>query len=140
MYERALRGHEKAWGPEHTSTLDTVSNLGILYANQGRLSDAEAMYERALRCHEKAMSHDRVDTYIPALNTIHNFANLRAQRGRVPEARALYLRCQAGLKAVFGVQHDQYRTVTSAQKALDLIEARPATAGHHTERFQDILS
>jgi hypothetical protein len=26
MYVRALRGMEKAWGPEHTSTLDTVNN------------------------------------------------------------------------------------------------------------------
>lgn len=27
---RALRGKEKAWGPEHTSTLDTVNNLANL--------------------------------------------------------------------------------------------------------------
>jgi hypothetical protein len=32
MYNRALAGKEKAWGPEHTSTLDTVNNLGSLYA------------------------------------------------------------------------------------------------------------
>jgi Tetratricopeptide repeat len=31
MYVRALRGREKAWGVEHTSTLDTVNNLGNLY-------------------------------------------------------------------------------------------------------------
>jgi hypothetical protein len=30
MLQRALRGHEKAWGPEHTSTLVTVNNLGFL--------------------------------------------------------------------------------------------------------------
>ena len=34
MYQRALQGYEKAWGPDHTSTLDTVNNLGLLYANQ----------------------------------------------------------------------------------------------------------
>jgi hypothetical protein len=28
MYNRALAGYEKAWGPEHTSTLDIVNNLG----------------------------------------------------------------------------------------------------------------
>jgi hypothetical protein len=27
MYNRALAGYEKALGPEHTSTLDTVNNL-----------------------------------------------------------------------------------------------------------------
>ncbi|SLM39072.1 nb-arc and tpr domain protein [Lasallia pustulata] len=48
MYRRALEGSEKAWGPEHTSTLDTVDNLGNLYNNQGKMAEAEAMYRRAL--------------------------------------------------------------------------------------------
>ena len=46
MYDRALAGKEKALGPEHTSTLGTVNNLGLLYAAQGRLKDAEMMYDR----------------------------------------------------------------------------------------------
>jgi len=46
MYERALDGKEKAWGPEHTSTLDTVNNLGLLYTDQGKLVEAEKMYQR----------------------------------------------------------------------------------------------
>jgi hypothetical protein len=33
MYERALRGKETALGLEHTSTLNTVHNLGLLYAD-----------------------------------------------------------------------------------------------------------
>jgi tetratricopeptide (TPR) repeat protein len=33
MYQRALQGKEKAWGLEHTSTLDTVNNLGAFYAD-----------------------------------------------------------------------------------------------------------
>jgi lipopolysaccharide biosynthesis regulator YciM len=58
MYQRALQGKEKAWGPDHTSTQDTVNNLGILYVDQGKLNEAEKMYqkmyERALQGHEKA--------------------------------------------------------------------------------------
>ncbi|OBT52297.1 hypothetical protein VE04_07697, partial [Pseudogymnoascus sp. 24MN13] len=41
MYQRALQGYEKAWGLEHTSTLNTVNNLGNLYKNQGKLVEAE---------------------------------------------------------------------------------------------------
>ena len=41
MYQRALDGYEKAWGPEHTSTLDTVNNLGLLYKDQGKPADSE---------------------------------------------------------------------------------------------------
>ena len=48
MYERALAGYEKALGPDHTSTLRTVHNLGILYADQGKLGEAERMHQRAL--------------------------------------------------------------------------------------------
>ena len=37
MYQRALEGREKVWGPEHTSTLDTVNNLTALYSDQGKM-------------------------------------------------------------------------------------------------------
>ncbi len=47
MYLRALTGYEKAWGPEHTSTLDTVNNLGNLYRDQGKMKEAEDMFQRA---------------------------------------------------------------------------------------------
>ncbi|GAB7336845.1 hypothetical protein MBLNU13_g00016t2 [Cladosporium sp. NU13] len=36
MYLRALRGYEEAWGAKHTSTLQTVNNLGNLYKDQAR--------------------------------------------------------------------------------------------------------
>ncbi len=54
MYRRALEGYEKAWGPEHTSTLDAVNNLGLLNSDQGKMQEAEAMYRRALEGKEKA--------------------------------------------------------------------------------------
>ena len=33
MYLRVLAGNEKALGPDYTSTLNTVNNLGLLYGN-----------------------------------------------------------------------------------------------------------
>jgi Tfp pilus assembly protein PilF len=54
MYKRALQGKEKAWGPDYTSTLNTVNNLGLLYADQGELEEAENIYKRALVGYEKA--------------------------------------------------------------------------------------
>ncbi|KAK5202400.1 hypothetical protein LTR96_011580 [Exophiala xenobiotica] len=47
MYLRALQGYEGALGPNHTSTLDTVNNLGNLYKNQGKLDESEQMYTGA---------------------------------------------------------------------------------------------
>ena len=48
MYRQALDGYEKAWGLDYTSTLDTVNNLGLLYADQGKQVEAEKIYRRAL--------------------------------------------------------------------------------------------
>ena len=47
LYRRALDGFEKALGPEHTSTLREVKNLGRFYRYQGKMEEAETMYRRA---------------------------------------------------------------------------------------------
>jgi Tfp pilus assembly protein PilF len=53
--QRALQGSEKALGSRaHVDTPGTVNNLGLLYANQGKLDEAEKMYQRALQGKEKA--------------------------------------------------------------------------------------
>ncbi|KAF2228438.1 hypothetical protein EV356DRAFT_457840, partial [Viridothelium virens] len=44
MYIQALQGREEALGSKHTSTLRTVNNLGLFYADQGKLAEAEEMY------------------------------------------------------------------------------------------------
>ncbi|KAH6986817.1 hypothetical protein EDB80DRAFT_183685 [Ilyonectria destructans] len=101
MYERALQGKEKAWGPEHTSTLDTVDNLGILYAKQGRLDEAGAMYARALQGFEKALGPEHTST----LNTIGNLGILYKDQGRLDEAGAMYARALQGFEKALGPEH-----------------------------------
>ncbi|KAJ0348322.1 hypothetical protein COL154_013762, partial [Colletotrichum chrysophilum] len=77
---------EKALGPDHTSTLATVGNLGNLYKDQGRLKEAEAMYERALQGKEKALGPDHTST----LATVGNLGNLYSDQGRLKEAEAMH--------------------------------------------------
>jgi len=74
MYNRALQGLEEALGLKHTSTLDTVNNLGNLYKNQGRLAEAEAMYNRALQGLEEALGPKHTST----LSTVNNLGLLYA--------------------------------------------------------------
>ncbi len=78
MYQRALEGYEKAWGPEHTSTLGTVNNLGILYKNQGKLAEAEKMYQRALKGYKKALGLEHTSTVTIAEN-LRRLSEKRAQ-------------------------------------------------------------
>ncbi|KAK5111412.1 hypothetical protein LTR85_012142 [Meristemomyces frigidus] len=68
MFLRALRGKEEAWGPKHTSTLDTVNNLGGLYLKQGKMKEAEEMYLRALKGKEEAWRPQHTST----LDTVYN--------------------------------------------------------------------
>ena len=68
MYRRALDGREKAWGLDHTSTLDTVNNLGNLYADQGKLVEAEEIYRRALDGYINARGSNHPSTQLIARN------------------------------------------------------------------------
>jgi tetratricopeptide (TPR) repeat protein len=80
--------HWPAWGPDHTSTLDTVNNLGSLYADQGRLADAERLFNRALAGYEKAWGPDHTST----LRTVNNLGNLYRKQGRLVDAEKMYNR------------------------------------------------
>ena len=98
MYQRALQGYEKAWGPDHTSTLDTVNNLAALYANQGKLVEAEQMCQRALQGYEKAWGPDHTST----LNTVNNLGNLYKNQGKLVEAEQMYQRALQGYEKALG--------------------------------------
>jgi len=80
MYQRALAGKEKALGPDHTSTLGTVNNLGLLYSDQGKLEEAEQMYQRALLSYQciYGPSHERVTA------TSKKLASTRSKKGKLP--------------------------------------------------------
>ncbi|KAH8431005.1 tetratricopeptide repeat protein [Aspergillus melleus] len=78
MYRRALAGKERALGPDHTSTIETVNNLAVLYYDQGKLQEAEEMYQRALAGKEKALDPDNNRTQlvvdnVNALRTVYGY-------------------------------------------------------------------
>ena len=117
MYERALRGKEEALGPNHSSTLNTVNNLGLLYADQGRLGEAEQMYERALRGYE-ALGSIRIQQYLPALNTLQNMGELYTKQAEVAKARAMYARALGGLTSVLGQSSERCMRLAAKMDAL----------------------
>jgi Tfp pilus assembly protein PilF len=68
MYIRALQDYKEVLRPGYISTLATVNNLGIFYADQNKLAKAEKMYIRALQGYKKALGPDHIST----LDTINN--------------------------------------------------------------------
>ncbi|KAK3177704.1 hypothetical protein K4F52_009552 [Lecanicillium sp. MT-2017a] len=101
MYSRALQGYEKAWGPEHMSTLLTIQNIGNLYKDQKRFEEAEAMYSQALQGLEKTYGPEHSSTLI----TVHNLGSLYVGQERYEEAEAMYNRALQGKKKAWGPEH-----------------------------------
>ncbi|KAJ5183227.1 TPR repeat protein [Penicillium capsulatum] len=101
MYQRALAGKEKALGADHTSTLDTVDNFGVLYRVQGKLDHAEQMYQRSLAGKEKALGADHIST----LETINSLGILYRAQGKLDQAEQMYQRALAGRKKALGADH-----------------------------------
>ncbi|CEJ57466.1 Putative Pfs, NB-ARC and TPR domain protein (JCVI) [Penicillium brasilianum] len=101
MYQQALIGREKALGPYHISTLDTVNNLGNVYRSQGKLKEAEEMYQRALVGYEKTLGPDHTST----LSTVNNLGLLFSDRGKLKEAEEMYQQALVGKEKALGPDH-----------------------------------
>jgi tetratricopeptide (TPR) repeat protein len=103
IYVRALAGCEKGLGLNHTSTLDTVNNLGDLYSNQGKLTETEQMFVRVLAGYEKALGPN----YISTLDTVNNLGALYRDQGKLAEAKQIYQRALLGLQNSLESEHSQ---------------------------------
>ncbi|KAF2110980.1 hypothetical protein BDV96DRAFT_552710 [Lophiotrema nucula] len=77
-----------------------LNQLGNLYANQGKLSKAEAMYSRALQGYE-ALGPKHIST----LDTVNNLGTLYKNQGKLAEAEAMYSRALQGYEEALGPKH-----------------------------------
>jgi len=77
------------------------------------------MREHALQGYVKAIGHERVNTYIPALDTIENFAMLHVEIGRADKAEDMYSCALYGLEAILGRLSKQYQDIIAALAALN---------------------
>jgi len=80
---------------------DDYHNLGNLYANQGKLVEAEQMYQRALQGKEKALGSEHTST----LGTVNNLGLLYTNQGKEVQAKQMYQRALHGKEKVLGSDH-----------------------------------
>jgi tetratricopeptide (TPR) repeat protein len=78
-----------------------LHKMGNLYANQGKLADAEAIYSRALQGREEALGPKHTST----LDTVNNLGNLYANQDKLAEAEAMYSRALQGKEEALGPKH-----------------------------------
>ena len=55
LLQRTLAIRERALGPDHPDTAQSLNNLAELYHSQGRLNEAEPLLQRALAIAEQAL-------------------------------------------------------------------------------------
>jgi hypothetical protein len=85
-----------AFSAKHSSTLNTVQNLGGVCALQSELEEAEKMYRQALQGYDKTLSQEDIITHLPALNAVYNLGSLFAKEQKAKQSRGMYSRARIG--------------------------------------------
>ena len=106
--EAALVACEKAFGPEHITTLVAVGDLGAYYYSTGRLRDAEMMFLWASRGLEKTLGR----TVLQTLEQAIHLGLVYTAQGRAVDAEKTYKQALEDLQKVFGPNH--LMTLTTA--------------------------
>ena len=101
MYVQALDGKERTVGPEHTSTLITLNNLGVLYQAQGNLAKAEEMFVRARKGYEATVGPEHTST----LDTANNLDLLYKDQGKLKGAEEMLVRAPRGFEEALSAKH-----------------------------------
>ncbi|MEI2781231.1 MAG: tetratricopeptide repeat protein [Candidatus Competibacter sp.] len=106
LHERALAIRERALGPDHPATAQSLNNLAELYRKRGRLAEAEPLFERALAIREQALGPAHPDT----AESLNNLAALYRDQGRLAEAEPLLQRALAIFEKALGPDHPDTAT------------------------------
>jgi tetratricopeptide (TPR) repeat protein len=97
----ALEESERVLGPEHSTSVDLINKLAILYHNKGDYPEAEGFYRKALDITERTLGPDDPTT----LQTVHNFATFLGAKGDYFKAKPLRQRAFEGRERVLGPDH-----------------------------------
>ncbi|KAH6702778.1 hypothetical protein BKA61DRAFT_740375 [Leptodontidium sp. MPI-SDFR-AT-0119] len=104
--------------------------LGLLYAHQDKLAEAEQMYQRALQGCEKAWGPDHTST----LSTVNNLGILYANQGKLVEAEQMYQRALQGKEKAWGPDHTSTLSTVNNLAALYANQGKLAEAEQMYQR------
>jgi tetratricopeptide (TPR) repeat protein len=101
LLQSTLDIREKALGPEHQFTANSLNSLALLYKSQGRFAEAEPLLQRALDIREKALDPEHPDT----AQSLNNLAILYNAQLRYAEAESLLQRALDIREIALGPEH-----------------------------------
>ncbi|MGE0285352.1 MAG: tetratricopeptide repeat protein [Bradyrhizobium sp.] len=109
LAERAVAASEKAFGPTHPNTIQTLINLAVFYSDQGRLTDAERLAKRVLAITERSQGSNSPGAAIALLR----LAGICKTAARYSEAEPLLIRALSIREKALGPRHlDVARTLS----------------------------
>jgi predicted ATPase len=79
---------ERIYGAEHPYTANSLSNLAMLYEDQGKYEQVESLLLRALEIREKVFGEDHYET----ANSLYDLAGLYHIQGKFELSESLHLR------------------------------------------------
>lgn len=100
-YRRMLANDERAYGPVHPITANSLSALGTLLRNADRLDESLALFKRALAIRERAFGPDDPNV----AGSLIDVASIHTARGRFAEADPLLRRANAICDKAFKTDH-----------------------------------
>ncbi|MBS0197004.1 MAG: serine/threonine protein kinase [Planctomycetes bacterium] len=126
LQEGALITRRRVLGEEHPDTLTSISNMGFLLDEQGKLAEAEPYYHEALEKSRRVLGEEHPST----LTSISNMGALLQAQGKLSEAEPYYREALEKRRRVLGEEHPD--TLTSInlmgfllQDQRKLVEAEP---------------
>ena len=133
ILQEMLPVSEKMYGPEHSMTINIVSNLGGALRQQAtpeKIAESGPYYKRALDGTRKKYGDNHPNT----IKATHNYANYLLDVGDTTQAIALQQQVVTQGKQVFGADHDvyaegQFGLGKALLRAQRYAEAEPALLG-----------
>jgi tetratricopeptide (TPR) repeat protein len=123
LHRRALAIREKALGPEHPDTAESLNNLASLLYEKGDYAEAEPLYRRALAIRERALGPEHPD----AARSLTNLALALHARGDYAAAEPLYRQALTADEQALGMEHPE--TARSLNSLACLLQATGDNTG-----------
>jgi tetratricopeptide (TPR) repeat protein len=123
LYEESFRRRRATLGSDHPDTLLSMSNLGLIYKDAGRLADALPRLEEALKRRRAKLGPDHPETLV----SMSNLGSAYDAAGRAADALPLLQETLERRRATRGPEHPQtLRSMNSLARAY--LSDRPALA------------
>ncbi len=102
----ALDIRERRLGPENAAVAESLNFLGLVYKDQQRFDDAEAVLSRSLAIHQRLHG----PTSVQAAKPMHNLALVYRAQGKLVEAEKHHRESLAIHEATYGPNHPAVAT------------------------------